>query len=448
MPLRPAHWLFLLRLAALVALTTSAALLADYVAAEPTFCGVGTGCAHVRASEYAALKLPGLPPLPLPLLGVAAFSFVLGASLLRDARLRARITIPVAGLLAAAGLGLVFLQVFVIGHICAFCVVVDLCALAIGGAAVGLRGDGWEDGTREELTETYIVDSGQLMAESQRLRGVWREDSRVYTPPNPLIARRSFGPPRLKIWAWATLGALAATAPLAWSQLRPKPPVPSVIRALYEPGKINVVEFADFQCPHCRDLHGRLKQLLAPYGDQVRFQRRHVPLPTHPQAQGAASAAICAEAQGRGEPMADRLFAASDLRPPALERMARQLDLDLPAFRACMASPETEQRIAADIELLRRAGFEGLPTTYVGERRILGAEASEVFLAALEAAQGGDESRGTPGWVFALGCLLIVAAVIFWGRVAPRVAPERLSTPPSRRAGSRPRFDLSSTGRR
>lgn len=448
MPLRPAHWLFLLRLAALVALATSSALLADYVAAEPTFCGVGTGCAHVRASDYSALKLPGLPALPLPFLGVAAFSFVLGASLLRDARLRARIVVPMAGLLAAAGLGLVFLQVFVIGHVCAFCVVVDLCALAIGGAAVGLRGDGWEDGTREELTETFIVDSGQLMAESQRLRGVWREDSRVYTPPNPLIGRRSFTPPRLKIWAWAVLGVLAAMAPATWGQLRPQPSVPAVIRALYEPGKINVVEFADFQCPHCRELHGRLKQLLAPYGDRVRFQRRHVPLPTHPEAQGAASAALCAEAQGRGEPMADRLFTASDLRPPALERMARELELDLPAFRACIASPETERRIADDIELLRQAGFEGLPTTYVGERRILGAEDSEIFLAALEAAERGGESRSASGWVFALVCSLIVAAVIVWGRVAPRVAPERLSTPTGRRAGSRPRFDLGSTGRR
>lgn len=448
MPLRPAHWLFLLRLAALVALATSAALLADYVAAEPSFCGAGTGCAHVRASEFAHLKLPGLPVLPLPLLGVVGFSLVLGASLLPDARRRARITVPLAGLLAAAGLGLIVLQVFVIGHVCAFCVVVDLCALAIGGAAVGLRGEGWDESTREELTDTYIVDSAQLVAESQRLRGVWREDSRVYTPPNPLIAPGSFGPPRLRTWAWAALSALAVLAPLSWSELRPKPPVPSVIRGLYEPGKINVVEFADFQCPHCRELHGRLKQVLAEYGDRVHFQRRHVPLPMHPQAEAAARAALCAEAQGQGEPMADRLFSATDLRPRAIQGMARDLKLDLPSFDACLASPETERRIAGDIELLREAGFEGLPTTYVGSRPILGAEGSEVFLAALDAAQQGDEDSGLSGWIFALACLLIVAALVFWGRVLPRVAPERLSTPPSRRATSRPRLDVSSSTRR
>jgi predicted DsbA family dithiol-disulfide isomerase/uncharacterized membrane protein len=441
--LRPAHWLLLLRLAALVALATSAALMADYVAPEPTFCGAGSGCAHVRASGWGHLPLPGLPEIPVPLLGIVGFSFVLGASLIPDAQRRARVTVPLAGVLALSGLALIFLQLFVIGHICVFCVVVDLCALVVGGAAMGLRGEGWEDSAREELTQTFIVDSAQLAAESQRLRGVWREDSRVYTPPNPLIAAARPLRVRLKSWAWAGLGVLAIAAPLGWIQVRPAAPVPSVIRELYEPGKINVVEFADFQCPHCRDLHFRLKEVLASYGDRVHFERRHVPLPMHPQAGEAARAAICAEAQGRGDALADHLFEAEDLTPGANRRAAERLGLDLGRFDACLAAPSTNARIAADIELLREAGFEGLPTTYVGGQRILGAERTEVFRDAMESAARGDDRVGVPAWAYLLLCGAVAAALVVFGRVRPPAAPEDIGrSGPSRGPRTRTGSDL------
>lgn len=417
--------------------------MADYVAPEPTFCGAGTGCAHVRSSGYGYIELPGLPVIPMPLLGIVGFSLVLGASLVPDARRRARATIPIAGLLAFGGLALIFLQLLVIGHVCAFCVVVDLCALVIGGAALGLKGDGWEESAREELTETFIIDSDQLMAESQRLRGVWREDSRVYTPPNPLIAAERGFLFRLRTWAWAGLAVLAIGAPLLWPELRPAPPVPAAIGKLYEPGKINVVEFADFQCPHCRDLHGRLKELLQEYED-VHFERRHVPLPMHPGAQEAARAAVCAEAQGRGEAMADHLFAAGDLSRAANRKAAGRLGLDLGQFDACVVAPGTDARIAADIELLREAGFEGLPTTYVGGQRILGSERTEVFRDALDRAARGDDRTGVPGWAYALACLLVAAGLLYFGRNRPPRAPEQLARPPRRARTSRPRLDLPS----
>lgn len=425
--MRPAHWLLLLRLAALVALTTSAALMADYVTADPTFCGSDSGCAHVRASGWGHLPVPGLPAeVPLPLLGIVAFSLVLGTSLVPDATRRARLTIPLAGALALSGLALIFLQLFVIGHVCIFCVVVDLCALTIGGAAMGLRGEGWEESAKEELTQTFIVDSEQLAAESQRLRGVWREDSRVYTPPNPLIPTYRGMPLRLKVWAWAGLGALAIAAPLLWPKLRPAAPVPAAIRELYEPGRINVIEFADFECPHCRDLHGRLKEVLAEYGDRVRFERRHVPLPMHPGAQGAARAALCAEAQGQGEAMADYLFTAEQLTPAGHRRAAERLNLDLERFDACVKEPATDARIASDIELLREVGFEGLPTTYIGGQRILGAERTEVFRDALETAARGEDRLGLPGWAYALLCLALAAALVHFGRVRPPTDPGEL----------------------
>src|SRR5262245_1868280 len=71
--LRPAHWLLVLRIATLVALAASAALLVDYVAVNPTFCGSG-GCASVRQSGFGYVPLPGGVLLPLPVLGLMAYS--------------------------------------------------------------------------------------------------------------------------------------------------------------------------------------------------------------------------------------------------------------------------------------------------------------------------------------------------------------------------------------
>src|SRR6185436_13656384 len=65
--------------------------------------------------------------------------------------------------------------------------------------------------------------------------------------------------------AWGALLVLAIGAPLLWPLVKPAPPVPAVILAEYVPEKINVVEFADFECPYCRKLHPVLKQVIDSY---------------------------------------------------------------------------------------------------------------------------------------------------------------------------------------
>ncbi len=61
--------LLVLRLALLVAVAVSAALLVDYVQPLPSFCDVGSGCYKVRASGYGSILR-----VPVPLLGLLAFT--------------------------------------------------------------------------------------------------------------------------------------------------------------------------------------------------------------------------------------------------------------------------------------------------------------------------------------------------------------------------------------
>ena len=56
---------------------------------------------------------------------------------------------------------------------------------------------------------------------------------------------------------------------------------------------ITLVEYGDFQCPHCRRAHGVLPKVLKRLGSRVRFVFRHFPLAeSHPNAVHAAEALL------------------------------------------------------------------------------------------------------------------------------------------------------------
>ena len=64
--------------------------------------------------------------------------------------------------------------------------------------------------------------------------------------------------------------------------------------------QVTLVEFSDLQCPFCKRFHPTVQQVLAEYGDQVRWIYRHYPIDQlHPHARPAAEASEClAEQKG------------------------------------------------------------------------------------------------------------------------------------------------------
>jgi protein-disulfide isomerase/uncharacterized membrane protein len=366
---KSAPWLALIRTAALIALAASGALLADYSGLAPTFCTAGSGCAELRRSGFGSVPLLPDVYVPVPLIGVVAFGLLLGVSLLPNPDLRKRLTSLGSFVAAAVGLALLAVQAFVAGVFCAFCVAVDLSAIAAGIFAV-----------------------------------FYRRDAR---PASELVSPL----------AWAALGAVAFVAPYYWPKARPAPSVPPEIAKLYQPGKINVVEFADFQCPHCRRLHPRLKKLNAEYGDKVNFIRLNLPLAGHPNARPAAIAYVCADEQGKGEPMSDILFDAPSLGPGTELEAAEALKLDMGRFQRCLASKTAPERVEREARILQDAGFEGLPTTFVGSDKILGAQSEETFRAAYERAAHGVGQSGTPWPIYVFVTLAAMGAIAWFGRV-------------------------------
>jgi protein-disulfide isomerase len=197
--------------------------------------------------------------------------------------------------------------------------------------------------------------------------------------------------------------------------VKPLPPVPVQIRELYVAGKINVVEFADFQCPYCRRVHPILKGLVSAYGDQVAFTRLHKPIENHQYALGAAHAAICAEEQGQAEAMADMLFE-GELGEDHYLAYAKRLGLDRGAFEACLTSPGTQARVEADVARFEAAGLRGLPTTFIGDQKVIGAKPMPVFRDALARAASPQKPFALSGPVYLLLSCAAVAALLWFGR--------------------------------
>jgi len=72
---------------------------------------------------------------------------------------------------------------------------------------------------------------------------------------------------------------------------------------------LTLVEYGDYQCPHCGRAYPIVKDVQRALGSQLRFLFRNFPLTKiHPEAEHAAEAAEAAGAQGAFWQMHDRLF--------------------------------------------------------------------------------------------------------------------------------------------
>ncbi len=142
---------------------------------------------------------------------------------------------------------------------------------------------------------------------------------------------------------------------------------------------VNVVEFSDYECPHCREAHEVMKQLEAKY-PKVRFTFMDFPLTEiHPWAFNGALAARCAFEQNPAdfEKMRDEIFANQNKITPdnasnMLASLATQAGLNASSLQACMASPATHKKIEDDVALGKRLHVNSTPTFFVNGRPLVG----------------------------------------------------------------------------
>jgi protein-disulfide isomerase len=146
---------------------------------------------------------------------------------------------------------------------------------------------------------------------------------------------------------------------------------------------VTLVEYSDFECPVCRNLHDVLRDLLPKYPGKVRVVFKDFPLEQlHPWARTAAIAGRCAYQQNAAAfwKMYDFIYDHQEIisASNAWTKMmdyAGQSGLDSDTFKACMASPEAAEAVNASRANGQLLDVNSTPTVFVNGRRMVGADA-------------------------------------------------------------------------
>ena len=145
--------------------------------------------------------------------------------------------------------------------------------------------------------------------------------------------------------------------------------------------KVTLVEFSDFECPHCRELYEELKVIETQY-PQVRVVYKDFPLTSiHPWAQTAAVGGRCVYQQA---PAAfwkyhDSVFDSQDVLSAEnvwdkLVGFATAAGVDADMFKACLSSPDAEKAINANHADGVALDVNSTPTVFINGRPLVGGD--------------------------------------------------------------------------
>jgi protein-disulfide isomerase len=145
---------------------------------------------------------------------------------------------------------------------------------------------------------------------------------------------------------------------------------------------VTLVEYSDFECPVCRNLHDALRGMLPTYAGKIRVVFKDFPIEQiHPWARTAAIAGRCAYQQ---DPKAfwkiyDLIYDNQELISAAnawtkMTDYAGQTGLNTDTFKSCMASPQAGEAVNASRANGQLLEVGSTPTIFVNGRRIVGAD--------------------------------------------------------------------------
>ena len=141
-----------------------------------------------------------------------------------------------------------------------------------------------------------------------------------------------------------------------------------------ETAPVTITEFADFGCFTCKAWHqfGIREEILAQYGDQVRFVWRDFPVTT-PQSPRAAEAGWCAHDQGQFWAYHEILYAnAPEFSDPQLQAYAVEISLDPQRFNACLEGREYQATVENERLAAQDLGLRSVPSFLVNDQRLIG----------------------------------------------------------------------------
>jgi len=142
---------------------------------------------------------------------------------------------------------------------------------------------------------------------------------------------------------------------------------------------LELVEFADFQCPHCKEAQANMDKLAVDF-PKARIVFQHYPLAAiHPESVTAASYGVCVSTLGGSTAFfqfASTVFegqdglATADGATLTLNSAVSKAGLDPAKVAACAATPQTKVAVDASVKLAEDLGITQVPTLVINGRQV------------------------------------------------------------------------------
>jgi protein-disulfide isomerase len=133
--------------------------------------------------------------------------------------------------------------------------------------------------------------------------------------------------------------------------------------------KTSIVEFSDFECPFCSRVHPVIKKIVDESDGQINWEFRHLPLPSHKNAQIAAEASECVARLADNEAFwnySQKLFDnQTNINQTNLENFALEFGVSKNDLTNCMSSSEIKNQVSRDADIARKLGGTGTPFSMI-----------------------------------------------------------------------------------
>jgi protein-disulfide isomerase len=147
---------------------------------------------------------------------------------------------------------------------------------------------------------------------------------------------------------------------------------------------VTIVAWSDYECPFCKKAEPTVAEVLAIYGDKVRYIHRDYPLPFHKFARKAAEAARCAGEQGKFWEAHDALFKAA-LTDESIISTTVGVGVDKAKLEECLNSGKMKAMVDEDMTAGGDVGVSGTPAFFINGRMLSGAQPADRFKAIIDA---------------------------------------------------------------
>jgi protein-disulfide isomerase len=149
---------------------------------------------------------------------------------------------------------------------------------------------------------------------------------------------------------------------------------------------ITLVEYGDFECPHCGHAYPIIKEIQEYFGDNLRFVYRHFPLAEmHPMAKPAAEACEFAAKYGKFWEMHDLIFENQEsLSLQLLVDLASSIGLNAVEMKKALDQHEFDLKIKKDFLEGAKSGVNGTPSFFINGQKYEGEYEFEAIKSAIE----------------------------------------------------------------